>query len=170
MDDRITIDPSICHGQACVKGTRIPVGQIVHMLASGDSIEELLREYPSLTREDILACLQYTASADSEEQIKRCIGEFVQRIQSLYGNRLKRVVVYGSRARNQATWDSDIDMAVVLAGEVVPGEEIDRMIDIITDLNLEYRVLLSVYPVSEEDYLHRESPLLINIRREGIPA
>jgi uncharacterized protein (DUF433 family) len=57
MNERITIDPSICHGQACVKGTRIPVHQIVHMLANGDSIEDLLREYPSLTREDIRVCL-----------------------------------------------------------------------------------------------------------------
>ena len=67
MNDRITVDPSICHGQACVKGTRIPVHQIVHMLANGDSVEELLREYPSLTREDILACLDYAASLAEEE-------------------------------------------------------------------------------------------------------
>ncbi len=44
------------------------------------------------------------------------------------------------------------------------------MIDIITDINLDYGVLLSVYPVSEKDYVNRNSPLLINIRREGIPA
>jgi len=68
MNERITIDPDICHGQACVKGTRIPVHQVVHMLANGDSIEDLLREYPSLTREDIFACLDYTASL-AEEQI-----------------------------------------------------------------------------------------------------
>jgi uncharacterized protein (DUF433 family) len=64
MNERITIDPDICHGQACVKGTRIPVHQIVHMLANGDSVEDLLREYPSLTREDILACLDYAPSLD----------------------------------------------------------------------------------------------------------
>ena len=104
------------------------------------------------------------------EQVRQIIDEFVQRAQSLYGDRLKRIVVYGSCARNEATAESDIDLAVVLAGEVVPGKEIDRMIDIITDLNLEHSVLLSVYPVSEGDYLHRESPLLMNIRREGIPA
>jgi predicted nucleotidyltransferase len=103
-------------------------------------------------------------------QIKQVINEFVRRTQSLYGDRLKQVVVYGSCARNEATAESDIDLAVVLAGEVVPGKEIDRQIDIITDLNLEYSVLLSVYPVSEEDYANRNSPLLINIRREGIPA
>ena len=66
--ERISIDQNICHGQACVKGTRIPVHQIVRMLANGDSIEELLGEYPSLTREDIMACLDY-AAALAEEQV-----------------------------------------------------------------------------------------------------
>jgi uncharacterized protein (DUF433 family) len=167
MNDRITIDPSICHGQACVRGTRIPVYQIVHMLAHGDTLEGLLREYPSLTREDILACVEYAASR-SKEQTEQSIREFVRRIQALYGDRLKQVVLYGSCARNEATLDSDIDLAIVLAGEVVPSKEIDRMIDAITDINLEHGVLLSVYPVSEDDYQKRNSPLLINIRREGI--
>lgn len=68
MNERIVIDPNVCHGQACIKGTRIPVHQIVHMLANGDSMEDLLREYPSLTREDILACLDYAGSL-AEEQV-----------------------------------------------------------------------------------------------------
>ena len=66
--ERISIDPKICHGQACIKGTRISVHQIVHMLATGDTIEDLLAEYPSLTREDILACLDYAAEL-AEEQV-----------------------------------------------------------------------------------------------------
>lgn len=68
MVKHISIDPKICHGQACIKGTRIPVHQILHMLANGDTIEELLEEYPSLKREDILACIEYAASL-TEEQI-----------------------------------------------------------------------------------------------------
>jgi len=68
MDRRIIIDPKVYHGQACIKGTRIPVYQILRMLAHGDTIEELLEEYPSLTREDILACLDYAASL-AEEQV-----------------------------------------------------------------------------------------------------
>ena len=68
MYNRITINPNICHGQACIKGTRIPVYQIVRMLANGDTIEDLLKEYPSLKRKDILACLEYTAAL-AEEQI-----------------------------------------------------------------------------------------------------
>ncbi len=66
--ERITVDPNVCHGQACIKGTRIPVHQIVRMLANGDTIEDLLKEYPSITREDILACLDYAASL-AEEQV-----------------------------------------------------------------------------------------------------
>jgi len=66
--DRISIDPNICHGQACVKGTRIPVHQIVHMLANGDTVEELLSQYRTLSREDIMACLEYAAEL-AEEQV-----------------------------------------------------------------------------------------------------
>ena len=68
MEERITINPNVCHGQACIKGTRTPVHLILRMLANGDTIEELLAEYPSLTREDILACLAY-AAALAEEQV-----------------------------------------------------------------------------------------------------
>jgi uncharacterized protein (DUF433 family) len=66
--DRISIDPKICHGQACVKNTRMPVHQIVRMLANGDTVEDLLAEFPSLTREDIMACLDYAAEL-AEEQV-----------------------------------------------------------------------------------------------------
>jgi len=51
-----------------VRGTRIPVYQIVRMLANGDTVEELLAEYPSLERDDIIACLNYAASL-AEEQV-----------------------------------------------------------------------------------------------------
>lgn len=69
MFERISINPKICHGQACIKGTRIPVHQILHMMANGDTIEDLLEDYPSLTREDILACIDYAASLTEEQVI-----------------------------------------------------------------------------------------------------
>ena len=68
MNEHISIDPKVCHGQVCIKGTRIPVHQIIRMLANGDNIEELLEDYPSIKREDIYACLDYAASL-AEEQI-----------------------------------------------------------------------------------------------------
>jgi uncharacterized protein (DUF433 family) len=66
--ERISIDPKVCHGQACVKGTRIPVHQVVRMLANGDTVDDLLAEYSSLSREDIMACLDYAAEL-AEEQV-----------------------------------------------------------------------------------------------------
>jgi uncharacterized protein (DUF433 family) len=66
--DRISIDPGVCHGQACIKGTRVPVHQVVRMLANGDTVEYLLGEFPSLLREDVMACLDY-AAALTEEQV-----------------------------------------------------------------------------------------------------
>ena len=66
--NRISIDPKVCHGQACIRGTRVPVHQIVRMLANGDTIATLLQDYPHLTKEDIHAALEYAASL-AEEQI-----------------------------------------------------------------------------------------------------
>ena len=66
MNDRISIHPRICHGQACISGTRIPVCQVIRMFAHGDTIDALLDAYPSITREDIFACLDYAASLAEE--------------------------------------------------------------------------------------------------------
>lgn len=66
------------------------------------------------------------------------------------------------------TQDSDIDMAIVLDGDVAAGKEINRLIDVITEINLNYGVSLSVYPVSERDYNSVNSPLLLNMRRKGV--
>jgi predicted nucleotidyltransferase len=101
--------------------------------------------------------------------VEETIAEFKEKIKKLYGPRLKQVILYGSWARGEATPDSDIDLLVILAGNITPGHEIDRMIDIVTELNLKYQVLISIYPISEANYTLSQSPLLINVRREGIP-
>ena len=67
MSNRISIDPTVAHGHACVAGTRVPVHQIIRMMANGDTVEDLLEAYPPLTREDILACLDYAASLAEEQ-------------------------------------------------------------------------------------------------------
>lgn len=103
-------------------------------------------------------------------EIEPILKEFREKTETLYNERLKSIILYGSCARGRATQDSDIDLAVVLEGGVVAGKEIDRLIDVITDINLNHGVLLSVYPVSEEDYNSVNSPLLLNIRKEGVAA
>jgi len=106
----------------------------------------------------------------SGKGIRKILGDFRESVKQLYGDRLKDIVLYGSWARGEATDESDIDLIVILAGKVIPGKEIDRMIDVITDVNLRHDTLLSVYPVSEKDYRTVNSPLLMNARREGIRA
>ncbi len=92
------------------------------------------------------------------------------KLEHLYGDRLRRLVLCGSYAREEHTDDSDIDVAVVLAGPVQPGREIDRMLDAVHAVNLAFDTLVSVYPVSAQDYETVMSPLLLNIRREGVAA
>lgn len=67
--ERISIDPNICFGKPCIKGTRIWVSLILDYLASGMSEREIIGEYPQLTREDILAAIAYGAEASRERII-----------------------------------------------------------------------------------------------------
>ena len=96
--------------------------------------------------------------------IDMVIKEFKSRTKRLYGNKLKNIILYGSWARNEANENSDIDLLVIIKKDIRPGEEIDRMIDIITEINLKHNVLISVYPVSEKNYSTLKSPLLLNVR------
>lgn len=61
MSERIVIDPDICNGRPVVRGTRISAQTVLELLAAGDSIEDLLADYPALTREDVQACLDYAS-------------------------------------------------------------------------------------------------------------
>ena len=64
--DHLQADPTICGGQVCIRGTRIPAALILDALAGGDTIEDLLRGYPTLTREDVKAALAYAAQLARE--------------------------------------------------------------------------------------------------------
>ena len=65
--DRITVDPLVCKGRACVRGTRIMASVVLDNLAAGLSPEEIMRSYPPLSREDIQACVAYAAALAHEE-------------------------------------------------------------------------------------------------------
>lgn len=58
---RITIDSDICHGKPTIRGLRYPVENMLELLASGMTIDELLLDYPDLEKDDFLACLEYAA-------------------------------------------------------------------------------------------------------------
>jgi len=67
--DRITLDPDKCFGKPCIRGLRIPVSSILAYLASGMTVDDILREWPELEREDIYQALGYAAWATEERII-----------------------------------------------------------------------------------------------------
>jgi uncharacterized protein (DUF433 family) len=69
---RISINPNICFGKPCIRGTRIWVSLILDFLASATTEEEILRDYPSLTHEDVLAAIGYGAEVTRERVLSRC--------------------------------------------------------------------------------------------------
>jgi uncharacterized protein (DUF433 family) len=67
--ERITVDPLVCHGKACIKGTRIMVSVILDNLANDISEKEMLKSYPSLTLDDIKAAISYAAELSRERLV-----------------------------------------------------------------------------------------------------
>jgi uncharacterized protein (DUF433 family) len=65
--ERIVLDPKICSGKPCIKGTRIPAYIILDLLAAGESFGGIKKAYPNITDEDIKACLNYAAALADEE-------------------------------------------------------------------------------------------------------
>lgn len=68
--ERISVDPNVCHGSACIKGTRIMVSLILDNLAAGEKPERILASYPTLEKEDIEAALRYAAELARERFVQ----------------------------------------------------------------------------------------------------
>ena len=67
--DRISVDSQVCHGRACIKGTRIMVSVVLDNLAAGLTRDEIVASYPSLTPEDVQAAMRYAADIARERVI-----------------------------------------------------------------------------------------------------
>ncbi len=67
--DRISVDPNVCHGQACIAGTRVLVTVVLDNLAAGRTPEEILADYPSITVEDVRAAIAYAAELAHERTV-----------------------------------------------------------------------------------------------------
>lgn len=68
MNDRIRIDPQICHGKPVIRGTRVLVSSLLGALGAGDSIEEVLEDYPNVTKEDIRAAFAFAGELSRFEE------------------------------------------------------------------------------------------------------
>ncbi len=95
------------------------------------------------------------------ERVKRALMQ-------IYGDRLSAVYLYGSYARGDYREDSDIDLMIALKGDVNPTQEINRLSKTLSDISLDYGLLIATYPVSEAWLQERHGPLFANVRREGV--
>ena len=96
------------------------------------------------------------------------LNELKQELLALYGDRFVRLILFGSHARGEANLDSDIDLLIVLKSNISQFQEILNMSDLRIKMLLEHDELVSIIPMSEEDFHTRNVALLRNIRKEGI--
>ena len=90
------------------------------------------------------------------------------RLQAVYGDRLRGVVLYGSEARGEVTPDSDVDILVLLTGPVPLGRDLRTIIEALYPLQLEMERILEAFPVDEADYLCGEYAWYRNAQKESI--
>jgi predicted nucleotidyltransferase len=105
-----------------------------------------------------------------ERRVQDILEALGSKLRTRYGGRLARLIVYGSHARGDADPQSDIDVLVVLRGEVAPGLEISGTSQDVAEVSLAHNALVVCVFVSEAAYENERSPLLLNVRREGVPA
>ncbi|MBW1918566.1 MAG: nucleotidyltransferase domain-containing protein [Deltaproteobacteria bacterium] len=110
----------------------------------------------------------FSRGCNLTEKLKEILSELRRRFETLYGERLVQMVLYGSRARGDASPMSDIDVLVVLTGPVSPCQEIDRTVYAVAEISLKYCEVISCVFVSAEQFERERSPLLLNVRQEGM--
>ena len=107
-------------------------------------------------------------SAADRRNVRAALSELQAALQRLYGEDAPAIVVYGSQARRQAHLASDIDVLLLYSKAVRRGREIQRVSQILADLNLKRQVLISILPATLADYDNPASPFWMNVRREGV--
>lgn len=140
---RISVDPQVCDGKACIKGTRVMVSVILDNLAAGVSHEDILKSYPTLAADDIRAAVAYGAELakertlpvvvvaecgeahEREREVRRDAGPVIQGIldKLVAGYSPEKVILFGSYAYGHPGPDSDIDLLII---KDTPDRFIDR--------------------------------------------
>lgn len=159
-ENYIISNPDIMMGKPVIAGTQITVELILEKLKAGESIAQVKKLYPLLTEDKIRSTLLW--------ELKSILREVKLELKKLYKDDLIDLILYGSYARGDYNENSDIDLLVVLKSIETVGKETDKIVDAIYDINLKYNTLISIVPVSQDDYKNINSPLLLNVRQEGV--
>lgn len=116
-------------------------------------------------------CRPYKSYTHGMEQSAHTVEHTLRQLEiglrEMYGGRYRGLVLYGSHARGEADAGSDVDLLLLLSGTVEAGKEIRHASALVSRLSLESDQVLSVIPVSAEDYHGSREPYLENARREG---
>jgi predicted nucleotidyltransferase len=104
-----------------------------------------------------------------DPRLQIILAELRRSLDAIYGERLSRLILFGSHARGDAEPGSDIDVLVVLRGPVNAGEEVARTGGIVAELCLRHTEVVNCVFMEEDRFAKRQGPLLRNIRKEGIP-
>lgn len=173
----------VVDGSPVLAGTPVSVAQVLEKLRDGWFIGDIVRTCALDSDGDVLAAVSYAESLPSDHYLAHLLkqyrenlihkvwtilGELKQALQTLYGERLVQIVLFGSQARGNATPDSDIDVLIVLRGPVHWLTESERISTVVAELSLRYTELLNCTLIDEAAFLHQTEHLLDNIRQEGI--
>jgi type I restriction enzyme S subunit len=108
--------------------------------------------------------------ANRKENALRIVRELRQHLTRIYGARLKVVYLYGSYARDEATDDSDMDVAVILSGSLNRADEARRVSGLLSEICLRENALISALFLSEEEWTKRPLAIHRSVSRDGIAA
>jgi predicted nucleotidyltransferase len=105
-----------------------------------------------------------------DERIKSLINKIKAHLIKMYGEGIKKIILYGSYVRGEATGDSDVDILVLIEQSLNPFEVRESLSDLLFDILLEEGELISVIAVPEHLFENYNSPFMLNVKKEGLVA
>ena len=103
-----------------------------------------------------------------DKKISRLVDRVKEHLIELYGEKIKKVILYGSHARGEASGESDIDLLVLVDESIEPFEVRKRLSDLLFDILLEEGELISVIALPENFFENYNYPFMLNVKKEGV--